>query len=70
MGDKVERRVEDNRQQGNKGKSIYSSLMEQLRDLLLENGSKEEWELRLSITQHQIFLKGKKNNSGKKTRVQ
>lgn len=40
--------------------------MEKLKDLLLETRSKEG-ELRLSITQHHIFLKGKKNNSAKKT---
>lgn len=46
---------------------MYLSRMEKLKDLLLEKRNKKGGELRLSITQHRIFLKGKKNNSVKKT---
>lgn len=68
MSDKVET-AEDDREQENTGKTMYLSRMEKLKDLLLENGNKKGGELRLSITQHHIFLKGKKN-SVKKTWVQ
>ena len=66
MCDKVEI-AEDDRKQENIGKIMYLSRMEKLKDLLLENRNKTGGKLRLSITQHHIFLKGKKNNSIKKT---
>lgn len=66
MCDKVET-AEDDREQENMGKIMYLSRMEKLKDLLLEKRNKKGGELRLSITQHRIFLKGKKNNSVKKT---
>lgn len=59
MCDKVET-AEDDRKQENIGKIMCLSRMEKLKDLLLENRNKTGGTLRLSITQHHIFLKGKK----------